>query len=62
MFAPDYLNRDYDPVTGAIESSALFIERDRFVREFGFAVPTREALDKICCGCRKRSRGRGRWR
>lgn len=27
---------------------ALFAERNRFVREFGFAVPTRAALDWLC--------------
>jgi hypothetical protein len=26
----------------------LHLERDQFIREFGFAVPTREALDRIC--------------
>jgi hypothetical protein len=30
------------------DTLALHLERDQFIREFGFAVPTREALDRIC--------------
>lgn len=35
-------------VASATDSLAVHMERDRFISEFSFAVPTREALDRIC--------------
>jgi hypothetical protein len=36
------------PLASMGDTIGLFHERDQFIREFGFGVPTREALDRIC--------------
>jgi hypothetical protein len=44
----DHLRRWREPLPSFPDFSGLLIEREKFVSEFGFAVPTCEALDRIC--------------
>jgi hypothetical protein len=44
----NHLHRLREPFPPVADTLPLHIERDQFIREFGFAVPTREALDRIC--------------
>jgi hypothetical protein len=43
----DHLRRRREPIPDFPDLSALLIERSKFVSEFAFAVPTREALDRV---------------
>ena len=45
---PMRLKGPQDFATSAMDSMLIQAERDRFLSEFSFAVPTREALDRIC--------------
>ena len=45
---PMSLEGPRDFARSAMDSTLIQAERDRFLSEFSFAVPTREALDRIC--------------